>query len=1221
LKQQALKLEIKRTLMKKVKNGSRSRGLALLAALVMALAGAPAVDAAVNIIGTQYQPDQVFSQWDCFWHDGNYPTSCQTNNYGATVHVYVKNTGASSVAINDATLAGYSLKTVIKQSTDGGINPDLQNSIYFYWDNPPADIINAGEPVWYRFDPPTIVAGGVAQVAVRLRYIPATPTVSIGVALSDGSTLTTNITVNANAAQVASLGYSEDLRKIYIHWRRPVSSGSGAAPASVWLNGTNVTSLTTTVGDTNLNFAASVISLPNPLPFFSYHVYQGVYADGKTATASQRAWTNKFIYGAYGGFEIDCNDWIPEASAHGLNNAQIAAPCAGTTVARTYGYGYTCQDVGKLNATDPDMWFLNDEPDGEEDNQCNTHCNTGLNIPCGGGHNVGTLVIKEAINHGAEFRSHRPNVPLMVNLDNGLKPQSYFTWGPALDILQFDNYYQRRLSDAYWRFTRLIPLYRKATYIYAHARVGCAGAEPNPSNQILYLCKWKCTYEDCGANLNNIWPFPTPECRRIEVYYSLAGGSKGLSHWWFTGGSPSFGLKKDAEGAPLWKEMGLLGNEIKTARPLIVTSHPVDLPLTTSSNVWARALASGTDSLILYVVNDDYYNDFTGCHYNQISNATVTATLPSWMQSPTAFEVTPAGLRDVNTQLNGNQLQVNLGTLKLTRMIILTTNPQLRTTLQQRYDQEVRLNVCSFAPEFCTNSPPIITQQPVNRSVAPGGTTNFTVVASGSGTLGYQWRKNNVDLGNGGHYSGATSGILTISSADNNDTANYRCVVTNAFGSVTSTVVTLTVTNLPSVPTANPATGVTDTTFVANWSAATGGVGYRLDVSTNNTFGSFVSGYNNLDVGNVLSRTVSGLIGATAYYYRVRAYNDAGSSGNSGTISVTTTATTFPPGAPVAIGATVVTSNGFTANWTNAIGALAYRLDVSTANTFSSFVGGYNNLDVGNVLNRVVDGLTTGETYYYRVRGYNGAGTGGNSGTIAVTLVPANPCVPIANSDLERGFTLAGGGYIATNWTEWEGVPGVTVGYDETAIVHGGAHSQRVRVGGTNATSGGVYQRVPVIAGGVYTVGVWAYSADTASACSLGVDPAGGTNANSGVMWSSATTNVAWTQHMWTGIATANYLTIFYRVAAPDTVKRNGYFDDATPATASGPLQLLAQSDGTNLTLSWPECPGARLEQTDSLSSTPNWGTVPNEVSLIGGQKSVTLAPTETAGFFRLVLE
>ena len=39
----------------------------------------------------------------------------------------------------------------------------------------------------------------------------------------------------------------------------------------------------------------------------------------------------------------------------------------------------------------------------------------------------------------------------------------------------------------------------------------------------------------------------------------------------------------------------------------------------------ARAVAARTDSMILYIVNDDYYNDFSGCHYNVVSNATVTA--------------------------------------------------------------------------------------------------------------------------------------------------------------------------------------------------------------------------------------------------------------------------------------------------------------------------------------------------------------------------------------------------------------------------------------------------------------------------------------------------------------------------------------------------------------------------------------------------------------------
>lgn len=64
------------------------------------------------------------------------------------------------------------------------------------------------------------------------------------------------------------------------------------------------------------------------------------------------------------------------------------------------------------------------------------------------------------------------------------------------------------------------------------------------------------------------------------------------------------------------------------------------------------------------------------------------------------------------------------------------------------------------------------------------------------------------------------------------------------------------------------------------------------------------------------------------------------------------------PSAPVASSATGVTANGFTANWGTAAGATSYRLDVSTSRTFGSFVTGFQDLDVGSVLNRNVTGST-----------------------------------------------------------------------------------------------------------------------------------------------------------------------------------------------------------------------------------------------------------------------
>jgi hypothetical protein len=267
-----------------------------------------------------------------------------------------------------------------------------------------------------------------------------------------------------------------------------------------------------------------------------------------------------------------------------------------------------------------------------------------------------------------------------------------------------------------------------------------------------------------------------------------------------------------------------------------------------------------------------------------------------------------------------------------------------------------------------------------------------------------------------------------------------------------------------------------------------------------------------------------------------------------------------------------------------------------------------------------ITGADNGDVASYRCLVTNISGSVTSSP--ATLTVKDATCLAIGNSDFENGFSLAGGGYIANGWSEWEAAPGVTIGYDETTITHGGGHAQRIRVWGvTNSTSGGVYQQLPATVGQPYTVSVWVYAADNSSACALGVDPAGGTNATSGVIWSSTTTNVSWVQKTLTGTATANHLTVFYKVASSDTNKRNGYFDDAMPASLTAPLQLVAQRNGEALVLTWPECPGARLEQADTLTAPVSWATATNQINVVGGQKTVTLTPSDNAGFFRLALE
>ncbi|MDD5141749.1 MAG: right-handed parallel beta-helix repeat-containing protein [Verrucomicrobiales bacterium] len=83
-------------------------------------------------------------------------------------------------------------------------------------------------------------------------------------------------------------------------------------------------------------------------------------------------------------------------------------------------------------------------------------------------------------------------------------------------------------------------------------------------------------------------------------------------------------------------------------------------------------------------------------------------------------------------------------------------------------------------------------------------------------------------------------------------------------------------------PTALPGSGITATSFYANWMAVSGATNYLLDVSAATNFSSFVTGYNNLSVGTVTNYQVTGLATGLAYYYRVRAQqNDIASSNSS----------------------------------------------------------------------------------------------------------------------------------------------------------------------------------------------------------------------------------------------------------------------------------------------------------------------------------------------------
>ena len=96
-------------------------------------------------------------------------------------------------------------------------------------------------------------------------------------------------------------------------------------------------------------------------------------------------------------------------------------------------------------------------------------------------------------------------------------------------------------------------------------------------------------------------------------------------------------------------------------------------------------------------------------------------------------------------------------------------------------------------------SPPTISLQPTNLTVLVSSDATFSATASGSAPLTYQWRKGGTNISNGAGISGAATNVLTLTAVTTNSAGNYSLFVTNAYGSITSSVASLTVVLPPAI--------------------------------------------------------------------------------------------------------------------------------------------------------------------------------------------------------------------------------------------------------------------------------------------------------------------------------------------------------------------------------------------------------------------------------------
>ena len=174
----------------------------------------------------------------------------------------------------------------------------------------------------------------------------------------------------------------------------------------------------------------------------------------------------------------------------------------------------------------------------------------------------------------------------------------------------------------------------------------------------------------------------------------------------------------------------------------------------------------------------------------------------------------------------------------------VTTSPTI-TIVASDGTTESAVYTTSIAVAPSSQAGPTITGNPTATTVNAGQNATFTATASGTPTPTVQWEVNTgggfADVSNGGVYSGATTGTLTITGAT--ATMNgytYEAVFTNSVGSVTSNSAALTVDSITTQPTGQTVNSGANATFTA--ATSNSGDAVQWDVNTGSGFATLSNG-------------------------------------------------------------------------------------------------------------------------------------------------------------------------------------------------------------------------------------------------------------------------------------------------------------------------------------------------------------------------------------------